>query len=126
MSAYRCHACDVQYRSGSFVPGRVDVCLNCAAENPCLVSDKTLFMYRLTRRGTEVTSEIVCERHYAQMATNAGPMAPLSEKEIDRAGYKQTVRPYSGVYPCATCEADAEEMKERQAADAMHAERKAS
>lgn len=63
-----------------------------------------LLYYRLTRRGTEVTSEVICQRHYA--ATPA--MHALSAREM-QAGYKQSVEPYTrGDRGCATCEQDAE------------------
>lgn len=64
-----------------------------------------LFVYRLTRRGIEVTSEVICEAHHR----TAHQMAPLSQHEKKR-GYEQTLRPYAGTRGCATCE----EEKERQ------------
>lgn len=57
------------------------------------------FIYRLTRRGIEVTSEVICEAHHR----TAHDMVPLSPHEKKR-GYEQTLRPYSGERPCATCE----------------------
>lgn len=64
--------------------------------------------YRLTRRGIEVTSEIVCRKHYEQFSQPGRDMAPLSEAERMRAGQKQTVTAYDGDRPCATCAEEAE------------------
>lgn len=73
----------------------------------------SLLYYRLTRAGIEVTSEVVCQKHYDEFHQPGGVMAPLSENEIKRR-YAQTVVPYTGDRPCATCE---EERETRVAAD---------
>ncbi len=60
------------------------------------------FYYRLTQRGHEVTSEIVCLEHYAYASQPGRDMGPLSVRE-QAAGYRQTVIPYKGDRDCATC-----------------------
>ena len=69
-----------------------------------------LLHYRLTRRGIEVHSEIICREHY-----DAAPaMSTLTTREVG-AGYRQTAEPYTeGDRPCETCEA--EQQKARGAA----------
>lgn len=67
-----------------------------------------MLYYRLLRRGIEVTSEVVCPRHYAEMAQPGGCMEPLSVRE-QRAGREQTVTPYRGDRPCASCEEEADQ-----------------
>lgn len=67
----------------------------------------SLLHYVLTKRGIEVTGEIICQRHYDEMSQPGQAMGPLSDRE-QAQGYRQTVRPYSGDRPCETCEQDAE------------------
>lgn len=68
----------------------------------CGVSE--LLHYRLTRKGRELTSEIVCRRHFEATPS----MQALTESEKHRAGYVQTVTPYSGVRECETCQEERE------------------
>lgn len=63
----------------------------------------SLYVYRLTRRGIEVTSEVICERHHVA----AHEMGPLSDVEKLR-GYEQTLKPYTGDRRCETCEEEHE------------------
>lgn len=65
------------------------------------MSDK--LYYRLTRRGIETHSEIICAVHYAHASQEGRDMAPLSDREKG-AGLRQTVNEYNGDRPCATCE----------------------
>lgn len=66
-----------------------------------------LLVYRLTRKGIEITSEVVCRKHYERFSQTGRGFAPLSEGEIKR-GMTQTAEPYTGDRPCATCEEEQE------------------
>lgn len=57
-----------------------------------------LYLYRLMNRGREITSEVICQRHF----DIARDMEPLSASEKAR-GYEQTLREYTGERPCAWC-----------------------
>ena len=63
-----------------------------------------LLLYTLTRRGIEVTSEIICRQHY-----DATPsMHRLTDREYG-AGYRQTAEPYTeGDRECETCRQEQE------------------
>lgn len=63
-----------------------------------------LFLYRLTNRGREITSEVICKRHF----DIARDMEPLSASEKAR-GYEQTLREYTGDRKCAWCLEQAEQ-----------------
>lgn len=66
--------------------------------------------YKLTHRGREITSEVICDEHYQQSSDEGRDMAPLSVRE-QGAGYKQLVTEYEGDRPCATCSELAERRK---------------
>lgn len=67
------------------------------------MSATDLLYYRLSRRGIEIVSEVICQRHYEEQSQADRGMAPLTERE-QRHGIVQTVTPYTGDRPCATCE----------------------
>jgi len=72
----------------------------------------TLYLYRLSKRGIETHSEIVCQRHYDEMNFEGGFMGPLTERERLRGGLKQTITPYTGgKHECASCEQERGEMR---------------
>lgn len=62
-----------------------------------------LYLYRLTNRGREVTSEVICQRH----VEIARDMEPLSASEKAR-GYEQSLREYKGDRPCLWCKEESE------------------
>lgn len=97
MSQFRCHACDVPITLlTSQKNGNMDTCLSCAIEAA------PLLRYVLKRRSDVLHDDVVCQQHYREDSQAGGYMAPLADREIG-AGYVQTVTPYAGDRPCATC-----------------------
>lgn len=76
--------------------------------------DKLYYRLKYRNNSQTVNEEIICRKHYEQASQPGHEIAPLEGKEASRL--EQTVTPYTGDLPCATCEADAEFQREQKGA----------